>query len=245
MNSRPSRPKKGARLGTQMRGALQDVYDLRGSQAAHLFHTYSLKLRKDVVVVGKLCFLNYLLLESDPNVLAVNYNPSLPGLEGSGDAQVQAEALTYGGVLRLIAVGREGCAQSSQQQASGNLILERYRQIHSSPLGRYQGLRFELRTDRDLIRGNEVRLRNWHRLLPWYAQAQYHSLGHARRLLESRMASRGSLTSLEVLETADAHAPPALLMAAAIEAVAWGRCESNLNELPFGSRTSFNRSERQ
>lgn len=69
---RKSATKKGVRMGTNMRGALQKAYGARGGKTDHLFHTYSLKMQRDVVIEGNLRFLNFLLVESDPEVMAVN-----------------------------------------------------------------------------------------------------------------------------------------------------------------------------
>lgn len=229
--------KKGVRLGTRMRGDLEDAYNLRGSQCAHLFNTYSLKSQRDVVISGDLRFLHFLLAESDPKVESVDYWPRVPGI--GTDIGFHAAVLTTTGVLKLRAVRSETAAETAKQRANRDLCLDRYRKFPDISLGKYRAVEFEVFTEQELIPGNEMRLRNWNRLMPWYAQARYHSLGHPRRLLEAHLQATGECDVRNLLALAKEEGEPALLIAAAIESVARGRCESDLNTAVFGKNTRF------
>ena len=230
---------KGARLGTRMRGDLEEAFNLRGSQKAFLFNSYSLKRQSDVVISGKLRFLHFLHAESDPSIETVNYWPSAPGISANEDIGFHAEVITTGGILKLRAVRSETATDTASQRVNREICLTRYRQFPKLSLGKYRSVEFQVLTEQEMLPGHEMRLWNWHRLLPWYAQARYHSLGQAKRLLHARLQAQGACDVRNLLAMAMKGAEGALLIAAAIEAVARGQCQSDLNDVAFSKNTRF------
>lgn len=66
---------KGARLGTRLRGKLAEAYDSRGHHRSNLWYVYSPKARADVVLRSDVEFGHFLLVESDANIVHVDYSP--------------------------------------------------------------------------------------------------------------------------------------------------------------------------
>jgi hypothetical protein len=223
-----------------MRGELEDAYNARGSKRAGLVHGFSLKMNSDVVIASKKLFINFLWVESEPCIAAASYQPTVPGLELSQIRGFDALILTTLGELRLRSVRTQGQVETTEQRANRELALARLRTFPQLSLGTYKKVTCETVSLGELIAGNEMRLRNWHRLLPWCAQARYHSLGHYRRLFASRLASRGEVQVRELLTFPEStEEKRALMLAAAIQAVAQGECRSDLNSVVFGKNTRF------
>ncbi len=226
-----SKSNKGKRIGTRMRGNLQEAYEARGGALAGLYHSYSLKNDSDFVVVGDLLFLNFLYCESDPDALAINYSPT--------NDLIAAEILCPRGVLELRRIRRANRADSDSFVKRCQEIVGQYKaQIEAGGAG-FSSVRFTTFTEQELIPGHEVRLQNWHRILPWYACARFHSLDHSSRVIHAAMDTHGCMDARHILSIAETPTEQALLIAATIEATAKGQFESDLATKPYSLNTRF------
>lgn len=231
-SAKPTVPKKrGPRLGTKYRGKLQASYDARGGSLAGLYNTYSLKNQADIVFVGDLLFLNFLLCESDPDVLRVNYAPF--------DKLITAEVLHRGGRLELRTVRRSEDVESVATTEARKKLVESYEFQPMTALGEYHKVWQTTFTEQELIPANETRLRNWHRVLPWFAQARFHSLAHMEQKFHAHMQHNGRTDVRRLLDIEKVEGNSALLLAAAIRSVANGEYESDLSTETFGLNTRF------
>jgi len=222
---------KGKRIGTRMRGNLQRAYEARGSALAGLYHSYSLKNESDFVVVGDLLFLNFLYCESDPDALSINYSPKTD--------LVAAEILRPRGVLELRRIRRADRADSASIMASCEELVREYQAQIEGGGTAFASVRLSTVTEQDLIPGNEVRLQNWHRILPWYAYTRFHTLDDSSRLIHAAMETHGCMDARHILSIAETTTAQALLMAATIKATAKGEFESDLSQKPYSLNTRF------
>ena len=224
-----ARKKPGPPTGPKMGGKLQGDYDARGGTQAGLYNTYSLKNGDDIVFVGDLLFLNFLLCESDPTVLRINYKPF--------DPLITAEVLHRGGRLELRTVRRAEDVESAKVLDARKELVARYEHQPMTSLGEYHKVWSTVFTEQELIPGNETRLRNWHRVLPWYAQARFHSLAHMEQKFHAHMQHNRRTDVRRLLAIESVEGNSALLLAAAIRSVANGEYESDLNVETFGLNT--------
>jgi hypothetical protein len=137
---------KGARLGTRMRGDLEEAFNLRGSQKAFMFNSYSLKRQSDVVISGKLRFLHFLHAESDPGIETVNYWPSAPASlprKTSAFTPMSSRLAESSNFERCV----PRCYGHRQASAStAKSCLTRYRQFPKLSLGKYRSVEFQVLT---------------------------------------------------------------------------------------------------
>ena len=231
--------KKGARPGTRMRGAMEDAYATRGKRNARLYNGFSAKMHCDVVVSGALCFLHYLLAESDPAVVRVNYSPLVPGLDPKQQIGFHAEVVDKAGVLKLRTIRQASATPLPAQQEMIELCMHRYRVMPNLRIGKYRTVDHEVLTEQQLIIGNELLLRNWLRLLKVCARARYFPLAQAKRLLWARLDSQGSCTVGDMLRMSSDQAPAGLILAAAAKAAGNGECRSDLDTVILGKNTRF------
>ena len=214
-----------------MRGKLAGDYGARGGSLAGLYNTYSLKNQCDVVFVGDLLFLNFLLCESDPDILRINYHPANP--------LIQAEVLHRGGRLELRTVRRVEKVETEKVINAREALVAAYSAQAMTSLGEYNKVWTSTLTEQELIPGNETRLRNWHRVLPWYAQSRFHSLAHMERKFLAHLQQRERTDVRQLLAIEDVRENSALLIAAAIYCAATGSCESDLGVETFSVHTRF------
>lgn len=247
-----TKARKGApRLGTIARGATQRLYDARGHAKANLWLCYSIKNRRNVAFIGNLNYLHFLHCESDPDVLAVDYEPSAREVEVSDKVVptgLTAEVITGPAVLEL----REVRSFSDARNSANDVHLQRHfedrlqeaqRQTEEwehAQRSKFRTVERKLLTERELVVGHEMRLRNWSRLIPWVAQAQFHSLALHRNILLSRMRVGTPMTAGDIMLLGDGNSgEAALFLAAAIEGASLGYWSTDLDEQPFSRMTTF------
>jgi len=226
-----SKSNKGKRIGTRMRGNLQQAYEARGGALAGLYHSYSLKNESDFVVVGDLLFLNFLYCEGDPDALSINYSPK--------HDLIAAEILRPRGVLELRRIRRADRSDSAAIVARCDEVVRQYEAQIAAGDAAYKSICLTTVTEQELIPGNEVRLQNWHRILPWYAYTRFHTLDDSSRLIHAAMDTHGCMDARHILSIVETSTAQALLMAATIKATAKGQFESNLAAKPFSLNTRF------
>jgi len=226
--------KKGARLGTRLRGKLQADYNRRGKSRYSLWYVYSPKGRRDFVLHGDLRHGHFLHAESDPDVDFVDYAPHdrVARLVGEVLSEcVDAEIRLVDGTV----VWRSVRSTSSVRKVSAaranleHLIAQRAHKDLPA--------RIETWTEQEIY-AQPVRIQNWNRLLAWVAQARQwplHELGNEVAIL---LHTHAEVLLQDVLSLGkDDH--KGLYVAALLQGVQYGRFGSDLHEQPFSMRSRF------
>lgn len=228
------RLRSGIRLGTSMRGVLADAYHARGHGRSGLWLTYSPKADKDVVLKSDIEFGHFLLVESDPDVVNVDYAPArrLQTYAGEGIATiVDAELTLSNGTV----VWREvKCSEDVENGATGRANLQLLIQIKAAEA---VAARHELITEKEIY-ANPMRIRNWMRIVPWLAQAREWPLHAYVSEVAALMRTRGNVVLADVLNLGDSR-DSAIYAAALFRAVQRGRYGNDLAERPLTSRSVF------
>lgn len=227
-NNRP-----GRRLGTQFRGHLAEAYDRRGHGGANLYLGYSPKCQANVCLPGDLHYFHYLLVEGDPQIKQVDYNPRGVVARLAGDLPaklVHAQIRMRDGTLvwrRLVRHGTEDPDEVRQLSvAVGKGLLS-------------EVSRLEILTDQQLT-DQPTFLRNMHSALPWVVSAKHWPLHTYRLRLLSSVRKQRCLTFRQVLEMGQGN-QSALYAAAALTMAFKGEVISDLRTQTFGALTLFHR----
>lgn len=163
---------KGARLGTRLRGKLAEAYDSRGHHRSNLWYVYSPKARADVVLRSDVEFGHFLLVESDANIVHVDYSPEkriarIAGVEYG--TIVDAELTLRDGMRVWREVKRsEDVEQGAQTRANVQLMVQ-------MKAAAFAGVTHELITDKQVF-AQPQRIHNWLRIVAWQSQARFHPL---------------------------------------------------------------------
>lgn len=229
---------KTGRLGTQMRGALASAYDARGHLASDLFYAYSPRMDQDVVLSGALQFGHFLLVESDPNIVRVDYAPAarITLLAGEATASlVNAEVIDNSGALIWHEVKASRALERSNAVRTGlQLVIQQKKSV---------GWPSEHRVFTELdIYANPLRIRNWNRVISWMAQARHFPLLEERRQVFEVIRKKRSIVLAEVLSLVTEERR-GLAAAALFKAVQEGRVQSDLDIAPLSLRSVFFLSE--
>lgn len=237
--NRPTKNKQKKQTGSLMRGRLLESYGVKASHASTMTLSFSLKMRKDMLIPGGLGYLHFLITESDPEVVAVNYSPIVPSISDAKNIRRYAEILNKDGSLILRSVA------STESEYDGNTdamaaALAYYRARNSCSVGKYKSVHARVLVKNDIERRSDLWLRNWFELMPWYeGAARYHNLAAAKSEL-NRLMEINKTVSFEFLTKSSFQRTEAqLVVAAAIEGVANGVYKSNLSEVQFGSGTKL------
>ncbi len=230
----PSGARAGVRLGTSMRKALADAYDARGHGRSGLWPVYSPKADRDFVLRSDLEFGHFLLVESDPEIVSVDYAPAprIQSYAGEGIATiVDAEVTLRSGAV----IWREvKCSEDVVHGATGRANLQLLIQIKAA-----EGVsaRHELVTEKEIY-ANPQRILNWMRILPWIAQARDWPLHEYASRAMSLLKAQKRATLGEVLDLGSGD-ERALYGAGLFKAMQRGCLDSDLDERPLSIRSVF------
>ena len=231
MSTREKEPT--GRLGTQLRGKLQNGYTARGKTRYSLWYAYSNKSRADVVLHGDTQYYHLLLVESDPEVVAANYDVQQHATRIVGEELgllVNAELRMADGSVVWRCVRAEEKASLATQVANLQLIID---QCSHKELPQ----RVEVITAQE-ITANPVRIQNWNRLLPCLAQARAWPLHEFGNEVATLLHTRNEVALCDVTALSE-PGQEALYVAALLEGVQFGRYRSNLNEKPWSQGSRF------
>lgn len=221
------------RLGTQMRGKLQQDYAGRGKSKFRLWYAYSPKAQADVVLNGDPQYFHFLLVESDPDVRSASYDVQARAMRIVGEElgqTINAELhLADGSVVWRCVRSEDTPALATRMDHLQLLITQRVHQELPA--------RVELRTAEDIVR-QPVRLQNWNRLLPYLAQARAWPLHEFSNDVVALLHTREEVALCDVIALAE-HGKEALYVAALLQGVQLGRYRSDLNEKPWGLGSRF------
>lgn len=229
-----SNKKSSGRLGTRLRGKLQEDYDLRGKSRYALWCVYSPKSRADVVQHGDLRYGHFLHVESDPTVKSVDYKPRerVARIVGTDLGEcVDAEVHLADGTI----VWR--CVRSSEASRKLSASLSSIKVLIEQRVHRDLPVRIEIWTDHEIY-AQPQRIQNWNRLVPWLAQAREWPLHQFGNEVAALLHSRHELLLRDVMAIGDEE-QRALYVAALLHGVQFGHFQSDLNERPWSMRSRF------
>jgi len=229
--------KKGGRLGTRLRGALQEAYGQRGSYRNHLWYVYSSKADQDFVLRSDLEFAHFLLAESDPLVVTINYAPD-KRVSASGDGTIlDAEAKMTNGCIELREVKYASeIAKGGDSRAQAQIEVQRRIEDELNRSGR--NALHRVFTEEEIFTGTEQRLLNWMRVVPWLAQVREWPMSGYADHVDALIRSQGQAYVEDVLRLRSGP-EGALCLAAAFKGVATGKYDSNLDDIDLCPRTLF------
>lgn len=222
-----------ARLGTQLRGHLSEEYNLRGHAKSNIWYIYSPKARADFVLPTDIRFGHFLMVESDVDIVKVDYSPSqrLMSLIGQIGKEIHAEVVCKDGVSTWRTIVENEISDDALN--FGNNI----RSIINNPIFEYRVDRHEFISEKQIY-VNEQRICNWLRVIPWMAQARDWPLEQYGNLVLIALRSKRvvQLAEVQALGT-DSEIP--LYTAALFTQVQRGRVGSNMDEEPLTPRSQF------
>lgn len=229
-----SSSKKGTRLGTQLRGKLQQGYQQRGKSRYSLWYVYSPKARRDFVLHGDLRYGHFLQVESDPDVHFVDYapHPRLASLIGDELSDcIDAEIRLVDGTVVWRCIRSEATAGKVSSAIANLQLLISQRALKGLPA------RIETFTEQEVY-AQPQRIQNWSRLIPWVAQARewpLHEFGNEVAVL---LHTHGEVLLQDVMALGEAE-QQGLYIAALLQGVQFGHFASDLNDRPFSLLTRF------
>lgn len=220
------------RLGTQLRGKLQQGYTARGKTRYSLWYAYSPKARADVVLHGDSQYFHFLVCESDPQVASVNYDFQQPAMRIAGEELGQLVAAELG-MTDGTTVWR--CVRS-EEGASLDIQLRNFQLLIDQKIHKALPARVELRTAAQLT-ANPLRLQNWNRALPYLAQARAWPLHEFGNEVATLIHTRKEVALCDVMALGPGREP--LYVAALLQGVQHGHYRSDLDERPWGLNSRF------
>ena len=235
--SRKKTSRSNKRMGTAMRGDLNEAYDVRGNAKAHLYTAFSLKANKDVVLTRDLRLCHFFLRESEPDVVAIAYQPE--AMSEQHGKLCSVEFISRDHTLYVESVIDSRGLHKARIEAINAELTKHYPSKGKHRLGDYQRVITRVVTEQDVIPGNETRLRNWNRLLQRYASTRYLSLAHAEQLFFARLEGAGPCDIKTLVQMQSQHACTAQLLSAAIKATATGECCGDLHLKQFSMNSRF------
>lgn len=232
--ARATAAKKHSRLGTQMRAQLAEPYASRGHHHSSLWLAFSPKANADVVLRSDLEFGHFLLAESDPSVVKVDYAPQKRVAQAAGEAVgtiVDAEVtLRNGTVIWREIKCSEDVAHGTTTRANTQLMA----QVQAAGL---VGAMHEVLTEKEIY-AQPQRTQNWLQVIPWLAQAREWPLYEFRLGVVALLNARRSVEFEDVLALGNVTTA-ALYAAALFDRVQYGFILSDLDTLPFTACSRF------
>ncbi len=233
MSTVQKKPGSG-RLGTRLRGKLQDDYQVRGKRKYALWYVYSPKARRDLVLHGDLRYGHFLHAESDPTVACIDYLPKarVADIAGKdiGDC-IDAELRLHDGTIVWRSVRSASSVDKSAAVLANLQLLVDHRTHKDLPA------RLEVVTEREVYAQPE-RIRNWNRVLPWIAQARELPLHEYGNEVATLLHTRREIRLSDVMALGDERTQ-ALYVAALFHGLQYGSFQSDLNEQHLSTRSRF------
>jgi hypothetical protein len=230
--------KKGVRLGTRMRGALNDAYDRRGHHSSSLYLVYSVKASRDVVLKGDLEYLHYLHAESDPQVKDITYtekklHADLLGVEMAALIDAEVTLRTGGTEWREIKP-REAIEQGEENRAHRQILVQQI-------AARKMGVTHRIITE-DTLTKDLTRIENARQIISWIAQARSWPLHEESQYALERLRRKKEMELRQFAECATVDfgkLRASLCVSALMKLAIYGKVGSNLDASPMSARSRF------
>lgn len=216
--------KKGVRMGTSLRGALADAYQTRGNSKGELNFVFSPKAGKDVVLGNKIQYGHFLLCEASAEIQYVDYEAKFDRLKDSNGRSLKNvdAVITY----------FTGAKECRYVRYSENLNLENE---DTSGIAYCDEPTPYCVINEIEIFANPTLIRNWHRVVPWIAQARDTPL--RRYTAEVMSLLRNGSATLSKIINLGHKGDEAYFAAAAFRGVQLGFIVSDLDTRPLSLNT--------
>ncbi len=229
-----AKPNAKARLGTQLRGQLQQAYDARGESTSILFIDYSPGCRQDVVFPSQIEFLHFHHVEWDSRIESINYTPlkrvALIAGELLGTIVDVEITMKSGEVIWREVKPKEELAAGAASRANLQILIQ-------TQAAKNENVRHEVWTE-DQIYREPLLLRNRIRAMRWLVGARDFVLdAHEREVLA--LLRRLKAAEFRHFLALGESTQQALFGAAVLNLVRRGRVLSDLDAKPFTGRSKF------
>ncbi|VVE21111.1 hypothetical protein PCE31106_03137 [Pandoraea cepalis] len=225
MSSTTSHPATNARPGTRMRAALADAYDKRGHRKANLCYVYSPKSDRDWALSGQLELAHFVIAESTPDIVSVNYAPVPRQVSTDTRSSVIswcAEVRRHDGMWEWRCLGE--ATDPAKEQA--RVRLARAFEAEHCRLSEH-----DLRVD-------SARIHNWLRIIHWLALYRGIPLAH-ESMAVGALLDAGHAISLKDVARLDQVGRGDAYIAAAFRLVQSGYLALALGNEPLSLRTEL------
>ena len=221
---------KGKRLGTQLRGRLAEAYASRGRLKAKLTYAYSPRMRRDIILPSELEYWNFILLESDPSVLSVDYSPPKKIALVGDDV--------HGTVLDAVVAFRDGTIEWREVKYSDDDQTRTVHQQQAQEEAAYQeGAIYRRFTEREIFSCGSTKLLNWMEIVAWLSAVRDRPTLEFDLAVTRLLKENGSATISEIQALADSRSSSACYVAAAFKKLQDGYCFSDLDMRPLTENT--------
>lgn len=224
---------KGTRLGTKLRGRLEEAYGARGHHQSSLWSVYSPRTNRDWVLRGDLEWGHFLFAESDPKIETINYSP-VPQIVRVGDedcaTELDAEVKFKNGRIQW----REIKFSDSFEELDARSQRQWKAQAEAA---NSQGIEYVRFTENEIF-ANPQRIANWRRVVAWLAAVRGRSLYSQHVEVAALLNAQGS-ASLEEIRLLGSGPESAYYVAAVLKGVQDGKFFSDLDVKPFNKNSTF------
>lgn len=228
--ARDQKSAKGKRLGTQLRGKLAEAYASRGRLKAKLTYAYSPRMRRDVVFPSELEYWHFILLESDPSVLSVDYTPTKKIALVGDDV--------HGTVLDAVVALKDGIIEWREVKYSDDDQTRTVHQRQAQEEAAYQeGAIYRRFTEREIFSCGSTKLLNWMEIVAWLSAVRDRPTLEFDLAVSRLLKENGSATISEIQALSDSRSSSACYVAAAFKKLQDGYCFSDLDMRPLTVNT--------
>ncbi|WAL84944.1 hypothetical protein OYT13_11345 [Pandoraea sp. XJJ-1] len=208
-----------------MRAALADAYDKRGHRKANLCYVYSPKSDRDWALSGQLELAHFVLAESTPDIVSVNYAPAprqVSADTGSPLISWSAEVRRHDGTWEWRCLGET--ADLAKEQARVRLA-QACEAVHC-------------RLSEHDLHADSVRIHHWLRIIHWLALYRGIPLAH-ESMAVGALLDAGQATSLKDVARLDQVGRGDAYIAAAFRLVQSGCLVLALGNEPLSLHTEL------
>lgn len=225
----------GARLGTRLRGKLAEAYAARGHLTSKLGYAYSPRAKQDVVLKSELEFWHFVLAESDPNIVSVDYNP------GKEIASVANDV--HGTVLDAVVELKDGTTEWREIKYSDDVQTRTKHQEEAQAEAAYQASAVYRRFTEVDIYSCPQRLSNWVEVIAWLSSVRDRPTLEYDLAVQRLLQSRGIVTLAELQSLGNSRQQGTCYVAAAFRKLQEGRFFSDLDIRPLTPGTLISLSQ--
>ncbi|MCE4555039.1 hypothetical protein [Pelomonas cellulosilytica] len=229
-----SAAKKGARLGTGMRGQVEEAYGSRGHHVSSLWLVYSSKAACDVAIRSDVEYGHFLNAESDPNIQAIDYTPKkrVASIGGEDIATIVHAIVT---VRSGAIVWRE--VKTSEDMAHGATTRANLQLLVQQKIAGFDQVIHEVWTPKEIYAQPQL-IQNWHQAAAWLAAAREHPLAPYCDIVKRFVRAKRETTFEQIVALGQPE-HEGLLGAAAFRLVQFGFLGSDLASQPLTRLSRF------
>jgi hypothetical protein len=204
----------------------------RGDRNYNIWAVYSTKIKKDLVLIGDVEYLNFHWMEGDPDVASFTVDSDLylaDGDESNGATYPDAVATLRDGTIQWREAKSVEAGESTERDVRQQSIQRRI----TDDLGYAY-----LRVTPALLKKNWQFICNWRRATAFCAATRHLSIHRFEDEVSTLVHTRRSIRLEDVLNKYHVDDHP-LVMAALMTCAQTGMISTNLDKFPLGPRTIF------